>query len=153
MSRLVVGLGNPSAGDDAAGWYLSAQLAADPRLPADVEVLRAGTDLLRLELQLVGRSDVIFVDACSGMAPGSFALVPHTELRETPDGRQHAHHLSAVDAVDVLVALGRLDPRCVRWALVGVQDVRAETALSDAVRTALPAIAAGLLTALRAEAA
>lgn len=148
--RLVVGLGNPCAGDDGVGCRVAECLALDGRLPRDVDVVCGGTDVLRLAPMLADERDVLLVDACLGVAPGELELVEHVALAASSTARSHAHHLSAVEAVDLLVALGELRASRVRWALIGVDAVHAG-ALSDCLAGSLPSLVDDVLAALRVQ--
>lgn len=70
---LIIGIGNPSRGDDALGPLLIERLAA--RLPEDVELLTDFQLQVEYALDLQGRREVIFVDA-SIDAPAPFAFSP-----------------------------------------------------------------------------
>lgn len=151
--RLVVGLGNPAAGDDGVGRRLAERLALDARVPGGVEVLCGGADVLRLARHLDGRRELLLVDACLGLAPGALELVDHAALAARQDGRAHAHHVSAVDAIELLLSVGELRVSRVRWALVGVNgsDVRAGDGLSPALTTTLPGLVDRVLAAIAPE--
>ncbi|HEX4935623.1 MAG TPA: hydrogenase maturation protease, partial [Gemmatimonadaceae bacterium] len=97
---LVVGLGNPLAGDDGVGFRAAEALAMDPRLPPDVEVLCGGADVLRLAPWFEGRERILLVDACLGVHPGDVEVVPHDEARLLGSSRPHAHRLSPVEGVE-----------------------------------------------------
>jgi hydrogenase maturation protease len=99
---LVIGLGNPLMGDDGVGWAVAERLANDPRLPESVEVICGGTDLLRYARQIESRSAVLVLDAIQGAAePGTISVFADgaPELDET---QEHAHHLSAIQAIRLL---------------------------------------------------
>ncbi|HEY0996360.1 MAG TPA: hydrogenase maturation protease [Gemmatimonadaceae bacterium] len=146
---LVVGLGNPMAGDDGVGFRAAEALALDSRLPPEVEVLCGGADVLRLAPWFEGRDRVLFVDACLGVHAGEVQVVPHDEARLLGSSRPHAHRLSPVEGVELLL---RVTPGMhrddIRWALVGVRDVRHGDALSPGIAAAMPAITERLLAAL-----
>lgn len=148
VPRLVVGLGNPAAGDDGVGWRVAERLATDARLPHDVDVLCGGADVLRLSAYLTGRRELLFVDACLGMPAGALELVDHAALVSASVSRPHAHHVSALDAVDLLLTVGELRAQRVRWALVGVEDVRHGDELTPALAARLADIVTGMLGAL-----
>jgi hydrogenase maturation protease len=101
---LVLAIGNPSRGDDALG-PLSAQALAELALPG-VEVL---TDFqLQVEhvLDLLGRSQVIFIDAAaSGEAP--FELRP---LLAAAEARHTSHSLSPAAVLDAYRRLTGAEP-------------------------------------------
>ncbi len=99
---LVIGLGNPLMGDDGVGWHVAECLAGDPRLPESVEVICGGTDLLRYAGQMEGRSRVILIDAIQDDAQPGGVLVLGETLPEMDSRQEHAHHLSAVQAIQLL---------------------------------------------------
>ena len=143
--RLVIGLGNPLMSDDGVGCAAAAQLARDTRLPESVEVICGGTDLLRHAGRMVGREQVIIIDAIqSDGEPGSVALLdradPSIEARQ-----EHAHHLSAVQAVRLLEMT-----TSTRFALVAISISSAGigSALSPALADRMPAIVDRLLQEL-----
>ena len=70
---LIIGIGNPSRGDDALGPLLIERLEAHP-LP-DVELLTDFQLQVEYTLDLQGRQQVVFVDA-SLDAPAPFAFTP-----------------------------------------------------------------------------
>ena len=93
---LVVGLGQPLAGDDGVG---PAVVAALPPLPYTVETL-VTTDPLRLADVLGGRTLTILVDAAVDAGPPGTVHV----LEEAQVLRQGIHPVSshALDVLDVL---------------------------------------------------
>lgn len=114
-------MGNPLAGDDAVGWHVAHILAADDRLPPDVEVLDGGTDLLRLHHALRHRCRVVLVDAVLSDAPAGTVVRLDPEAPEPPEGS--AHQLSPMAAIRLLRAV---DPvmAAVPLTLLGVSIPR-----------------------------
>lgn len=145
MKRVVViGLGNPLMGDDGIGWHVAGRLAADPRLPDGVEAIQGGTDLLRCASRLEGRRRAILVDAVRDDAePGTVSVIGEGEAEE---GQEHAHHLSAAQAV----ALLRMTMP-VAFTLLGVSvaEVRMGEELSPELAACMPAILDRVLEELR----
>jgi hydrogenase maturation protease len=141
---LVIGLGNPLMGDDGIGWHVAERLAADPRLPAGVEAICGGTDLLRCASQIEGRRRVVLVDAVEDDAPpGSVSVIGEgaADLRQ-----EHAHHLSAGQAMQLL----RLTMP-VSFTLLGVSvpSARMASDLSPALSASMPAILDRVIEELR----
>src|SRR5512140_2692672 len=101
--RLVLGLGGALAGDDAVGLELVRRLAEDARLPHDVEALEGGADLLRLAGMMASRERVLLVDAVEALPGESGPLVGDHPLAGLDARQPHAHHLSAVQALDLLL--------------------------------------------------
>jgi hydrogenase maturation protease len=141
---LILGLGNQLAGDDGVGPVLLRRARRDARFPPDVEFLTGGTDLLRYEDALAGRSHVILVDAVlAASPPGTPFITEHSDLAGTP---QSAHRLAAMDALELLrwdrPALERV--RCT-WFLVAIHAVHATPRLSPELDAALPGLLDRLL--------
>jgi len=136
---LVIGLGNPLMGDDGIGWHVAKRLAGDPRLPDSVEVTSGGTDLLRLTGQIEGRSRVVVIDASIDAIrdAGDVGRISAFD-EDLPDGRQqHAHHLSAVQAIGLLRMITH-----VHFTLLGisVSSAAMDSQLSPALAARMPAI-------------
>lgn len=135
---LVIGLGNPLMGDDGAGCAVAERLAADPRLPESVEVICGGSDLLRYAGQMEGRSRVVVIDAIHDDAePGSVLTFEEAGWRGLDDRQDHAHHLSAVQAVGLLQTITPI--RCTLLG-IAVSTVRMADGLSPKVEARIPAI-------------
>jgi len=149
-SQLVIGLGNTLMGDEGIGLRVAECLASDPRLPADTDVLCAGTDLLRYADRMEGRRRILLIDALlGGSEPGSveFFADPLSGLEER---RPHAHHFSLPETIHLLrIASPSLDP--VRFTLLAVvvasANIRCE--LSPALGAKVPDILDRVLGELR----
>lgn len=61
--HLVIGLGNPLMGDEEQVVSWLNWIARDERLPAEIEVTEAGTDLLNCAGLMAGRTRVTLLDA------------------------------------------------------------------------------------------
>ncbi len=115
---LVIGLGNTMMGDDGIGVHVAGLLEANPLLPDDVEVIAGGTDLLRYAARIEGRRRVLVIDAVeNASSPGTVQMLDTAR----PETRQHAHHLSAEAAVELLRAATGVE-----IALAGVSIASAE---------------------------
>jgi hydrogenase maturation protease len=133
---LAIGLGNPLMGDEGVGWYVASRLASDARLPADVETIWGGTDLLRYASQMEGRSRVVLVDAVRDSAPpGTVAVFEGGAGLD--DSQTNAHELSAVQAMRLLQMMTP-----VRFTMLGVSILSATAGnkLSRALEAQMPAI-------------
>ncbi|MGO9255484.1 MAG: hydrogenase maturation protease [Bryobacteraceae bacterium] len=133
----MIGLGNPLMGDDGVGCLVAERLADDPRLPDSAEVICGGTDLLRYARQMEGRSRVVILDAIQDdTEPGSMVV-----LQAAGGGldarQQHAHHLSAVQAIRLLEMTTPT-----RFLLLGISISSAgmDTGLSPVLAARVPAI-------------
>ena len=118
MLTLVVGVGNPWRGDDAAGLEVADRVRARAR---DVAVETLEGDASALVHLWAGHDDVALVDAASSGAP------PGT-LHELRDGdgtlpgaalRSSTHAFGVADAVGLAAALGRLPDRLEIYAIEG----------------------------------
>ncbi len=109
---LVVGLGNPLSGDNGVGCALAHALAARADLPAHVEVIEGGSDLLRLESRLEDRRWILLVDAL--LDPDQ----PGRLLRFDGDLDELDHHGGSVHHMPPTAALRLL--RCLYPALAAV---------------------------------
>ena len=100
---LVVGLGNVLVAEDGLAPEIVSALAQNPALPDDVDVIDGGTDLLRVADQLRGRELIVLVDAALSEATENERVVvlEHGSPR-LADFQQHAHHLSALQALDLI---------------------------------------------------
>jgi hydrogenase maturation protease len=129
--RLVLGLGNELAGDDAIGLWVADRLRGHPRLPADVEVRLAGSDLLRAQNAIRGRERVVLVDAILGETPSDGlgderpGAVIRLDLDDLADHGASVHQLPPTAALELLRAT---DPavREVPVELVGIVIERAD---------------------------
>jgi Ni,Fe-hydrogenase maturation factor len=170
---LVIGLGNRLMGDEGIGWHVADRLAGDPRLPEPVEVLRGGTDLLRYAGEMEGRNRVILIDAIDdGCAPGSVTVfdgplagrhcasgaadcwkaritrsqrVTGEDFRRLEDHQEHAHHLSVIQAVELLQLMVPA-----RFTLLGIaiSSAKMEERLSPLMDARLAAIVEQVLDIL-----
>lgn len=154
--RLVLGLGNPLMGDDGIGWHVVEALRGDPGLPADVEVLWGGTDLLGCGELLRDRGAVVLVDAMEAAEAGTVHWLDLEAAGEEalPDGEAAAagaHTLSLVAALSLLRCaepdLAHLDLRLLG---VGVTSVEVGERLSPPLGRRLPGIVDRVLAALAA---
>ncbi len=138
---LVIGLGNPLAGDDGIGWHIADRLRREPRL-AHVDVLK-GDDLLRLAPELDDRPVIVLVDALLGDDPlGRVRRIP---LQDLDDQAGSAHLIPPAQAIRLL---RRLHPplRSVPVVVlgIGIHDVRIGPRLSPGLGEALDAICAAV---------
>ncbi len=79
--RLVIGIGNPSRGDDALGPLAIERLEA-LNLP-DVELLSDFQLQVEYVLDLAGRNEVVFIDASVDPALAGFSFQPVRSQRDT----------------------------------------------------------------------
>lgn len=147
--RLVIGLGGAFAGDDAVGLELARRLAGDPRLPHDVDAVEGGADLLRLDGQLLGRRHVVLVDAVQAHGGETEPLVGDHPLAELDERQTHAHHLSAVQALELLLLTEpALAATRLTWFLVPVSSAAPGERLSRELGARLPGLVEAILELL-----
>lgn len=152
---LVIGVGNPDRGDDAAGLHVARRIAARG-LPW-IAVEEAGGDSLALLDRWAGVARVVLVDAAApggapgatpGAAPGRIhRLDPLAGAlpRDIVLGSTHAFGLA--EAVELARTLGRLPERMTVYAIEAA-DCAAGAALSPAVAAAVEQVAARIAAEL-----
>jgi len=142
---LVIGIGNPSRGDDALGPLALERLAA-MRLPR-VELLTDFQLQVEHALDLAGRTEVIFVDASvAAQAPYEFASV-----LAAADTSATTHALSPAAVLDTCRRVVGPPPAAHVLAIRGYAFELGEPLSADARRN-LDAAVAMLAARLRAEA-
>ncbi len=117
--KLVIGLGNRLVPEDAIGLYCFDQLRTLARARSDVDFVEAGTDLLRAAPYMRDRELIVLIDAVDG-AESALTVLEHG-APELSEAQQHAHHLSAVQALNLI-----------RWTDESVQQARCVWVLLDA---------------------
>lgn len=138
--RIVIGIGNPERGDDAAGRAVARQLYGT--LPADVAVEELDGEATALLAAFAGVDTAFLIDACaSGMPAGTIHCL---DLREASlpqaAATMSSHGLGVAEAIELARALGQLPPRCIVYAIEGRRfDTGAR--LSPAVRKAVGDVA------------
>ena len=97
MKPLVLALGNEAVPEDSLAVDVVRQFEA---VGYDVDVIIAGTDLLRHEPAMRQRRLVVLVDVAEGI--DRVRCVEH-DLSFFDERQIHAHHLSAVQALELLL--------------------------------------------------
>ena len=119
-SAIVVGLGNPLAGDDAAGLEVARRVRE--RAPADVRVVELEGDPSRLIDAFEGVELAVIVDAVSTQEVGRVHRIDASTERLPADlGHRSTHALGLADALEVARALDRLPRRVVVYGIAGAQ--------------------------------
>lgn len=116
---LVIGIGNPDRGDDAAGLAVARRVRAATR-PGEVTVRELVGDQLTLLDEWTGATEVYVIDAvCSGGKPGTVyefdaagALTHSFRYRGT-------HTFSLADVIELARALGRLPRHLAGFGIEG----------------------------------
>jgi hydrogenase maturation protease len=142
---LVVGFGNPLAGDDGLGLAVVAALRA-AGLPPGLRAEEGDTDSLRLPALWRGEPQVWLVDAVlAERAPGERFVVEHEQLLALPQHHATAHWLSLPESLR-WIAHTWPEMAAVRYRLWAVQPevVGPAPALSPSATAAVPAVAAAI---------
>jgi hydrogenase maturation protease len=145
---LVVGFGNPLAGDDGAGPAVIERLVR-AGLPPGLRAEEGGQDSLRLPSLWRGERRVFLVDALvRGAEPGAIHRVDHEHLLGIPQRHGTAHQLSLPESLRWL-ALAFPEMGAVRYRLWGIEPARLDrvVGLTPAVEAAVRAVEAELRTA------
>jgi hydrogenase maturation protease len=117
FARVVIGVGNPYAGDDGAGRVVARRLLA--RNDCALEVRQGSGEATSLMNEWTGFDDVVLVDACHGAGPpGSVHRIGPDEVERVAK-LQHAssHSLGVAAAIGLARALGALPSRLVIYAI------------------------------------
>jgi len=139
--RLLIGVGNPDRGDDAAGRLVAQALAGE--LPGGIEVLQRSGEATELVSQLQGAQAVILVDASSsGVAAGT---VQRFDANAGPLPRElfavSTHGVGVADAIELARVLEELPAVCIVYAIEAARFDAGEP-LSVPVAAAVPEVAA-----------
>ena len=144
---LVLAIGNPSRGDDALG-PLAAEKLAGLALPG-VEVLTDFQLQVEHALDLLGRSEVIFVDA-DAAGDGPFDL---RTVAPAADARHTSHSLSPSAVLDAYRRLTGGEPPPARLLAIRGHEFSLGTPLSSMAQANLRAAVAALARHLRGRSA
>ncbi len=136
---IVLGVGNPDRGDDAAGRAVAWRLRG--RLPAGVVLAEHDGEATALLFQLQQAKTAVLVDACSsGAEPGTiYRFDAAAEALPYSIFGLSTHGFGVGEAVELARALGELPPRCVVYAIEG-EAFDHGAALSPAVDQAVAAL-------------
>ena len=145
-SRIVLGIGNPDRGDDAAGPAVARLLAGT--LPADIEVAEHGGETAALLSRLDGVAEAYLVDACASGAPPGTVQRLDAATTPLPQGLfgLSSHSFGLAEAVELGRALGQLPRRCIVYAIEG-----GAFEVGEPLSPAVEAAAAEVARRLRAE--
>lgn len=112
--NLVIGLGNALVPEDAAAVEFVRRIQPSEH----VDVIEGGTDLLRHAGELRGRELIVLVDVVEN-SDVEIRVLEHGSP-QLSDEQLHAHHLSAVQALDLIRWSDESvrNARCV-WVLLG----------------------------------
>lgn len=117
--RIVIGIGNPDRGDDAAGREVARLLRGT--LPDGVEVVEHNGEATALLARLDGIAAAFLVDACASGAPAG--TVRRFDVVAAPLPLDafglSTHGLGLSEAIELARTLGRLPSRCIVYAIEG----------------------------------
>ncbi|MBK8455910.1 MAG: hydrogenase maturation protease [Phyllobacteriaceae bacterium] len=149
-STLVIGIGNPTAGDDAAGRLVARKLCA--RDDRDFDVAENFGETASLIALFEGRSRVILVDACQCEAePGAiFRFSVGDAPLPVALGGISSHGFGAGAAIALAKALGLLPEEMIVFAIAG-EKFEPETRPTRAVCESIVSVAAEIDALARAE--
>lgn len=132
----MLGVGNTIRSDDGAGVHALGLLRRDPRLPAGISLIDAGSHGIELLAYLDGVSHLLLLDAVdTGAHAGALVRLAGEKLRGFPGGAS-VHQLGVADLLATLPLVSDLPREIV---LLGVQPASTDwgTALSPPVEAAL----------------
>jgi hydrogenase maturation protease len=117
--RLVLGIGNPERGDDAAGRHVARLLRTV--VPDDMEVAEHDGEPTALIARLDGASAAYVIDACASGAPAGTLHRFDASAAPLPQSLfgLSTHGLGLAEAIELARALGQLPPRCIVYAIEG----------------------------------
>ncbi len=117
--RIVIGIGNPDRGDDAAGREVARLLRG--KLPDDVEVAEHNGEATALLARLDGVAAAFLVDACISGAPTGTVRRFDLAATSLPPAAfaMSSHGLGLADAMALARTLGQLPRRCIVYAIEG----------------------------------
>ncbi len=144
---ILVGIGNPDRGDDAAGRLVVRRLVG--ALPEEIEIVELDGEATALVARLQHVESAILVDTCvSGASAGTVRQfdVASGPLPESTFGVT-THGFGLAEAVELARALGQLPARCVVYAIEGA-SFEIGKPLSEPVAIAVEEVAVSLRTEL-----
>jgi hydrogenase maturation protease len=116
---LVIGIGNLTRGDDAAG-LLVARHIREAASPGEVTVTELAGDQLALLDAWTGAREVYLIDAvCSGGTPGTVYRFDAAEPLTAHFWHHGTHTFSLADVIELGRALGRLPGRLNGYGIEG----------------------------------
>ncbi len=145
--RIVIGIGNPDRGDDAAGRAVVGLLR--DAAPEGVELVEQDGEPTALLSRLEGAASAILVDACHSGAPAG--TVRCFDVANEPLPRAFfglsTHGFGLAEAVELARALGRLPAACRVYAIEGASFALGAP-LSPPVAAAVVSVASRLRSEL-----
>lgn len=144
--RLVIGVGNPDRGDDAAGLSVARKIR-DAGLP-DVIVRELDGDQVTLLDEWDGADEVCVIDAvCSGGPPGAVYRFDGSRPLGARFGQRGTHSFSLAEVIELARALRRLPARLDGYGIEGATFALG-AGLSPAAEAAVRAVTGQILDEL-----
>lgn len=149
---LILGVGNPLLGDDAAGVLIAQQLQQRDDLPPTVTVVDGGTDGLGLIPVMERYQRVIIVDAVPmGQPAGTIERFTWGDIQlNTHDRVFSLHQNGMTEALALADTLNCLPPEIVFYG-IQPQNMEWDQPLSQAVESALPTLIEALISEVRSD--
>jgi len=148
---LIIGVGNPGRGDDAAGRIAAKRLRA--RAPAGLRIAECEGEATALIALMQEAEEIVLIDALvSGAEPGTIARID-LATSPPPKGRfgLSSHGFGLAEAIELARALGQLPARCVIYGVEG-RSFDHGARLSPAVDAAVDEVVERILDSIAAEA-
>ena len=116
-SCIVIGIGNPDRGDDAAGRAVAQRLHGT--VPPEVEIVEHDGEATSLMARLEGAAVAFLIDACASAAPAGTVRRFDVSAVPLPHGAfsLSTHGLGLGEAIELARALGQLPSRCIVYAI------------------------------------
>lgn len=136
---LVIGIGNPDRGDDAAGRAVARWLRGV--LPPEIGVVEHDGEATSLLAKLECAETVCLIDASASVAPAGTVRRFDVAAAPLPQGAfgMSTHGLGLAEAIELARALGQLPARCIVYAVEGASFGTGEP-LSLPVAAAVPEV-------------
>jgi len=142
--RIVIGIGNPDRGDDAAGRMVARLLRRS--LPDGVDLAELAGEATALLARLDGAGTAWLIDASASGAPAG--TVRRFDVGDGPlpaaSFGLSSHGFGLAEATELARALGQLPPRCIVYAIEGA-CFDAGAPLSPPVSAAVADVAARVI--------
>ena len=146
---LVIGIGNPVRGDDAAGLEVARRVRQATR-PGEVTVRELTGDQLALIDEWAGATEVYVVDAVySGGTPGTVYQFDATDALTDRFRHRDTHMFSLAEVIELARALGRLPGHLAGYGIEGA-SFAAGYGLSKEAAAAVDRVVGLLLNDLKA---
>ena len=143
--RILIGVGNPGRGDDAAGRVVARRLVGV--LSENVEITELDGEATTVLARLQGAEAAILVDACVSGAPDGTMRRFDAAAAPLPENAfgVSTHGFGLADAIELARTLGDLPAVCTVYAIEG-KSFESGTPLTPPVATAVEEVARRVCT-------